>query len=92
MIAACLEPGISVSAIAQVNELNVNLLHSRIKKARYGNLQEGRGGKIKLLPAPPRTTLVPVTVRSAGVALSGDIQIEIRRQQTVFHVTGQHRK
>ena len=87
MVAACLEPGISVSAIAQVNELNVNLLRRWIKKARYGSVQEGRSGEIEPLSALPGTTLVPVTVQTAGGACSGDIRIEIHRRQTVYHVS-----
>lgn len=87
VIAACLQPGASVAAVALANQLNANYLRSLVKKHREQQ-QDRLPAKVKghsaICPAP---TLVPVTISSAGAPSSADIQIEIRRQQTAFHIT-----
>ena len=89
-IAACLHPGVSIAAVALANRLNANLLRKWVKAHR--------GQQPVSLPAKhlidqrresahgPSPTLVPVTVQAADSALVEGIQIEIRRQQTVFHI------
>lgn len=89
-IAACLQPGVSIAAVALANQLNANFLRSWVKAYR----DQQRGG----VPANsgtdhsrdsgscPSSTLVPVTVQVADAKPSSDIQIEIRRQQTVFQI------
>lgn len=85
LVAACLQPGISIAAVAQANELNANLLRRWVKERR-DEQQEGRGGGIESVATLP-PTLVPVTLSSPEVELSRDIKIEIHRQQTVFEIT-----
>ena len=87
VIAACLQPGTSVAAVALANQLNANYLRSLVnayRKQQQGHQSVALKGFSATGPAP---TLVPVTVQTAGVPSSGDIQIEIRRQQTVFQIT-----
>ena len=81
VIAACQQPGVSIAAVAQANGLNANFLRQWIKA--YRAKQPSRvATRVAELPARQGVpTLVPVTVQAAG-----DIQIEIRRQQTVFHI------
>ena len=87
VIAACLEPGVSIAAVALANQLNANFLRRWVKMYR----DQQRAGAIantSIKPAScPPPTLVPVTLQAPDVQPSGDIQIEIRRQQTVFQVT-----
>ena len=85
LVAACLQPGISIAAVAQANELNANLLRRWVKERRDEQQEEHDGGIESVATLPP--TLVPVTLSSPEVELSGDIKIEIHRQQTVFEIT-----
>ena len=81
VISACLQPGVSVAAVAQANGLNANFLRQWLKAYR-AEQQTGRATAAEDSPASEAvTTLVPVSVQATG-----DIQIEIRRQQTVFQI------
>jgi transposase-like protein len=86
VIAECLQPGTSVAAVALANQLNANYLRSLVKKHRKQHC--GLPATLKVHSAPsPAATLVPVAVQTAEPPSSGDIQIEIRRQQTAFQIT-----
>lgn len=89
-IAACLQPGVSIAAVALANQLNANFLRSWVKAHRD---QQGAGGPANInnahraKPANGRpTTLVPITLQTVDAPPSGTIQIEIRRQETVFQI------
>lgn len=76
VIAACQQPGVSIAAVAQANGLNANFLRQWLKAFRAGQQA------VAATPASAAVaTLVPVTVETTG-----DIQIEIRRQQTVVQI------
>ena len=82
VIAACQQPGVSIAAVAQANGLNANFLRQWLKASRAGQSQTGVARRVAAPPVSSQVaTLVPVTVQAAG-----DIQIEIRRQQTVFQI------
>ena len=82
VIAACQQPGVSVAAVAQANGLNANFLRQWLKAYRAGQQQTGLTAKrTDESPLRAAATLVPVIVQTTG-----DIQIEIRRQQTVFQI------
>jgi transposase-like protein len=90
-IAACLKPGVSIAAVALANQLNANFLRTWVKAHRD---QQQAGTEVSLgiehgreSISGPATTLVPITLQTADAQSSGDIQIEIRRQRTVFKVT-----
>ena len=90
VIAACLQPGISVAAIALANGLNTNLLRNWIKAHRDQSqsdiaigVERDPGGVPAKHSAP---TLVPVRVQAPSEAPSGTIEVEIRRQQTVVAI------
>lgn len=81
VIAACLQPGISIAAVAQANGLNANFLRTWVKahrEERSTSLTTNIAGAS--LPAPT-PMLVPVAVQTGG-----DIQIEIRRAQMVVQI------
>jgi transposase-like protein len=91
VIAACLQPGVSIASVALANQLNANFLRGWVKAYR-DQQQAGVTANTSIEPriepascSPP--TLVPVTLQAPDIDPSGDIQIEIRRQQTVFQVT-----
>ena len=80
VVAASLEPGVSMAAVALANGLNANLLRRWVKESREhaadvsGN-QDDSGG--------PPPTLVPVTLSLPEAEPSGDIKISIHRVQTM---------
>lgn len=81
VIAACLQPGVSIVAVAQANALNANFLRTWVKahrEERSMSLTANAAGESSSVAVP---TLVPVAVQTTG-----DIQIEIRRQQTIFQI------
>ena len=92
VIAACLQPGVSIAAVALANGLNANFLRSWVKAHRDQRHCSDAGQ----ISADLRTsdwsanvcapTLVPVTVQAADAPPSGDIQIEIRHQQTFLQI------
>ena len=86
VIAACQQPGVSIAAVAQANGLNANFLRHWLKAYRAGQqaVQATPAADTPAADTPASaavTTLVPVSVQTAG-----DIQIEIRRQQTVVQI------
>ena len=86
VIAECLQPGTSVAAVALANQLNANYLRSLVNEHR--KQQAHLPATLKRHSATrPVPTLVPVTVQTAGIPSTGDIQIEIRRQQTAFQIS-----
>jgi len=86
VIEACLQPGVSIAAVALANGLNANLVRRWVKD--HGGSQEA-GFKSQASDAakphrPP--TLVPVAVAAPDLAPAGEIKIEIRREQTIVQV------
>ena len=80
-ISACLQPGVSIAGVALANQLNANMLRQWVKAHC-----EQQGSVVAANCPPP--TLVPVSVQQiSDPQPSSDIQIEIRRQQTVVQVT-----
>jgi transposase len=91
-IAACLCPGVSISAVALANRLNANMLRSWVKEHRgqqSGNLPANVSApnyaRAAKDDAPP--TFVPITLNVPESSAVSDIRIEICREQTVFQIT-----
>lgn len=85
VVAACLQPGVSIAGVALANGLNANLLRRWVKESAEQKPQvDGAGAD---LGAPPPPTLVPVAVSVPEVEPAGDIKIEIHRPQAVFEIT-----
>ena len=90
VIAACLQPGVSIAAVALANGLNANFLRSWVKAHRDQQrsdiaigVERDPGGVPAKRPAP---SLVPVRVQPPSDAPSRTIEVEIRRQQTVVAI------
>jgi transposase len=79
-IAACLQPGVSIAAIALANQLNANYLRRWVKVHRdQQTAATPAPGKMSHESAkpPPSTTLVPITLRTpapdSGVRISRNV-------------------
>ena len=90
VIAACLQPGVSIAAVALANGLNANFLRSWVKAHRDQQrsdivigVERDPGGVPAKSPAP---SLVPVRVQPPSGEPSSTIEVEIRRQQTVVAI------
>ena len=83
VIAACLQPGVSIAAVALANGLNANFLRSWVKAYRDQQRSDVTIGVPAKRAAP---TLVPVRVQAPSDEPSGTIEVEIRRQQTVVAI------
>ena len=91
VIAACLQPGVSLAAVALANGLNANFLRTWVKAYRNQQqaaavvpaIKNGRGGVSATRSA---ATLVPVAVQRSNTDSHGNIELEIRRQQTVVQI------
>ena len=90
-MAACLQPGVSISAVALANGLNANLVRKWVKEHREGVrsdvvvAEEGGRGRAGREAAPAQ--FVAVAVGAAPVVSTGDIRLEVRRGETVVHIT-----
>ena len=90
VIAACLQPGVSIAAIALANGLNANFLRSWVKAHRdqqRSDIAIGVERNPDSEPAKrPAPSLVPVRVQTPSGEPSSTIEVEIRRQQTVVAI------
>jgi transposase-like protein len=89
IIEACLQPGVSIAAVALANQLNANFVRNWVREYREQRSQiatpRKRGNSRESEARCPAPALVPVTVETTSLA-GGDIQIEVRRQQTVIKI------
>ncbi len=89
-VEACMQPGVSIAAVALANQLNANMLRSWVKAHRdqHGTdiLTNDRADPEREMTHCHASTLVPVAIEVADAKGSSDIQIEIHRQQTVFQI------
>ena len=90
VVSACLQPGVSIAAVALANQLNANLVRCWVKAHRDqqrasapasagSDLQPGTEG----CPLPK---LVPVAVQVSSAQPARTIQLEIHHQHTVVHI------
>ena len=88
-IEACLQPGISMASVALGNGLNANLLRRWVIER-----QEAVAGSVTLadqhplkITEPSMPGLVPITVAMPEIPPSGEIKIEIHRNQTLISIS-----
>jgi transposase len=84
MVAACLRPGVSVSAIALTNGLNTNLLRRWVKESRE---RIGTDKPLAINRPHGAMTVVPVTLASAEDRGREEIRIDIRRTGTTVQLS-----
>ena len=91
LVAACLQPGASIAALALQHGMNTNVLHRWLKEHRQGH-HRLRGGDEVCAPVTP-PAFIPVTFNPESVAPVGateqtaltpprDIRIDIHRAST----------
>lgn len=88
VVEACLQPGVSVTAVAVAHQLNPNMVRKWITEHRSQDAGE------KALPLPVEASkdrsspsgFVPVTVSTTPAEFPGEIRIEIRRPQWMVQV------
>lgn len=88
-IEACLQPGVSMASVALANGLNANLLRRWVIER-----QEAVAGSVTLpdqhpleITEPSIPGLVPITVAMPEMPPSGEIKIEIHRNQTLISIS-----
>ena len=90
VIAACLEPVVSIAAVALANGLNANFLRTWVKAHREQQQRAAMSGSARDSESAPTErsvpSLVPVTVKHSSEEVSGTIELEIRRPQTVIAI------
>ena len=86
---ACLIPGVSIASVALANGLNANLLRRWVTER-----QEAVAGSVTLpdqhpleITEPSIPGLVPITVAMPETPPSGEIRIEIHRNQTLISIS-----
>lgn len=85
-MAACLQPGVSMAAVAMAHGLNANLLRRWVRDGQMKSevaAQDKDSHEAAALPGP---AFVPVTIPPAAPATS-DIRIELRRGPLTIAVT-----
>ncbi len=86
-VAACMQPGMSMAAVAMANGVNANLLRRWVREAEL-RCGSGQPDAPVATIAPPRAatpTFVPMQLPARSVA--PDIRIELRRGATSVTVT-----
>ena len=90
VIQACLQPGVSIAAVALANGLNANMLRKWIIEERKRSLpaQAHPCGPVSVADRglPPAPAFVPLAL-PAPSATSGAIQIELRRGEATASVS-----
>lgn len=86
VIAACLQPGVSLAAVALANGLNANFLRTWVKAYRTQDQAASVPAVKSDRRAASTPTLVPVAVQRSSEDAPGSIEVEIRRQQMVVQI------
>lgn len=86
VIEACLQPGVSVAAVALANGLNANYLRRWVKEHREQAAGNTTGACLVVSRQVKPAALVPVTVETPDVAGPGEIRIDIRRGATAVQM------
>jgi len=89
-VAACMQPGVSVSAIALARGVNANLLRYWLR-----NAEMKPAARIAAVPVatptsvatPPKPSFAPMILPAPTPAPPQDIRIELRRNATTVTVT-----
>ena len=90
VIQACLQPGVSIAAVALANGLNANMVRKWIieerKRSVPAQAHPSRPVSVPDHGSPPALAFVPLAL-PAPPATSGAIQIELRRGEATVSVS-----
>ena len=78
-VAACVQPGVSMAAVAMAHGINANLLRRWVRDAemKVDPAVEDRSSSVPA--AVPAAAFVPMTLPPAATSTAADIRIELRR-------------
>jgi len=86
-IAACMQPGMSMAAVAMAHSVNANLLRRWVREAEMKTTSVQSGKIVRAVAAAPLpSAFVPVAL-PAPTASTADIRIELQRGATSVTVT-----
>lgn len=89
-VVACMQPGVSMAAVALAHGINANLLRRWVRAAEMRvEAEASREPTLATLPASKTNaaaTFLPLSMPAAGAAAS-EIRIELRRGATTIAVT-----
>jgi transposase len=91
VVAACLQPGVSLAAVSLANGLNTTMVRRWVKEYREGigavvGVADKTGqSQVERAAAPAQ--FVAVAVASEVVPPGGDLRLEVRRGETVVHIS-----
>ena len=83
VVEACMQPGVSVAAVALANGLNANYLRQWVKAHRESAGQGGAEGSDNVLAATP-AAVVPVTLAPSAPPM--EIRLDVRRGGTTVQM------
>jgi len=83
-VAACMQPGVSMAAVAMAHGINANLLRRWVRSAEMRPSAD-EATKAPALPVPAAPSFVPLQLPSSSAAPG--IRIELRRGATSIAVT-----
>ncbi|RUP25416.1 MAG: IS66 family insertion sequence hypothetical protein [Curvibacter sp.] len=88
-VAACMQPGMSMAAVAMAHGVNANLLRRWVRQAEMTPLVDAPGKNLpNVQVAPVKAAFVPVSLPAPEApAQMADIRIELQRGATAVTVT-----
>jgi transposase len=90
VVSACLQPGVSIAAVALANRLNANLVRRWVKEHREGMgsvVVADKKGQSQVERAAAPAQFVAVAVAAEAAAPAGDIRVEVRRRVTLVQIS-----
>jgi len=89
VISACLQPGVSLAAVALANGLNANMVRRWVKEHREGMgsvVVADKKGQSQVERAAAPTQFVAVAVAGEAALAGGEIRLEVRRGETLVQI------
>jgi len=90
VVSACLQPGVSLAAVALANGLNANMVRRWVKEHREGMgsvVVADKKGQSQGERAAAPTQFVAVAVAEEAALAGGEIRLEVRRGETLVHIS-----
>lgn len=85
IIEACLQPGVSVSAIAVANQLNTNMVRTWLKAYRELRGDPPRGRRPEPIPVEPAPKMVPIQIRETETDAAIRVSVRMADREIEVH-------
>ena len=89
VVAACMQPRVSIAAVAMANGVNANLARRWVHQGELAGDRQGLGKPTSVAPATPMDSaaFVPMQLpQPAAPVAAADIRVELRRGATTISV------